>query len=190
MMLIKPEQKQDGIKPKAEFVIKLSWDNANTSDVDLWVRDPAGNIAFFREKEVGLMHLDRDDLGKKNDTIIMPNGKNIDFPYNEELLILRGIMEGEYIVNVHLFSMNTTPPPTKATIRIEKLNPFHRVVFEKTVTLEYIHHEITVTRFTMRKDGWIMEYTDLPMMLIDDTNAQLQPRNFDFGAGAGPGEER
>ena len=107
MMLIKPEQKQDGIKPKAEFVIKLSWDNANTSDVDVWVRDPAGNVCFFREKEVGLMHLDRDDLGKQNDTIIMPDGKEIIFPYNEELLILRGIMEGEYVINVHLFSINT-----------------------------------------------------------------------------------
>ena len=136
------------------------------------------------------MHLDRDDLGKQNDTIIMPDGKEIIFPYNEELLILRGIMEGEYVINVHLFSINTTPPPTKATIRIVKLNPFHRIVFEKTVTLEYIHHEITVTRFTMRRDGWIMEYDDLPMMLIDDTNVQLQPRIPGYLLNGPPGEER
>jgi len=35
------------------------------------LQDPAGNVLHFRQKDVGLAHLDRDDLGKINDIITL-----------------------------------------------------------------------------------------------------------------------
>ena len=172
LLLIKPEQKSEGIKPKAEYVITVTWDDANSNDVDTWMRDPAGNVCYFRDKEIGLMHLDRDDLGEQNDKIYMPDGTVVEFKSNQEMMTIRGIIPGEYILNVHLFAVRD-PSPTKVRIRIEKLNPVHLIVFQKEVILTAKWHEITVTRFTMNADGWIINFDDLPMVLVDDTQLQL-----------------
>ena len=69
----------------------------------MWVRDPLGNAAGFKSKDVGLMSLDRDDLGKANDKVTTSDGKTIIVRNNEEHLTIRGIIPGEYIINVHLY---------------------------------------------------------------------------------------
>ena len=53
--------KAGDIPSKAEFIVNLSWPDMNPDDIDTWVQDPAGNLVWFRAREAGLMHLDRDD---------------------------------------------------------------------------------------------------------------------------------
>ena len=146
LLLVQPQNKKDGVRPKAEFLITVSWENNDQNDIDTWLRDPAGNICFFKDKDTGLMNLDRDDLGSSNDTIQMPDGTVIDFPYNEETMTIRGIIPGEWILNVHFFKEKNNPKgkPTKVTIRINKMNPTTQTVFQKTVILEKPWQEITV----------------------------------------------
>jgi len=67
----------------------------------LIVEDPRGNIVYFQNKEVGLMHLDRDDRGTIADRIII-DGKNIENPANQEIVTIRGYMAGEYVVNLYI----------------------------------------------------------------------------------------
>ena len=55
------------------------------------------------------MHLDRDDLGDKNDKIYLPDGSMIKVPQNQELLTIRGIVPGEYVLNIHMYSSTTIP---------------------------------------------------------------------------------
>ena len=50
-----------------EFLITVFWPDNLEDDVDIYVEDPAGNLVWFKSREPGLMHLDRDDLGKRND---------------------------------------------------------------------------------------------------------------------------
>ena len=50
------------------------------------------------------MHLDRDDRGNVNDTIDF-DGKTIDNPLNQEIVTIRVVVPGEYIVNVHYLSL-------------------------------------------------------------------------------------
>ena len=58
-------QKQDNnTETKAEFIITVEWPTESNDDVDSYLQDPLGNIVYFRRREDGLMHLDRDDLGK------------------------------------------------------------------------------------------------------------------------------
>src|SRR5918995_519718 len=68
-LMINPIARSGAVDPKAEFLITLTWPDGRKEDVDLYIEDPAGNLVWFREREAGLMHLDRDDLGLRNDVI-------------------------------------------------------------------------------------------------------------------------
>mgnify|MGYP006946111184 CR=1 FL=1 len=80
----------------------VGWPDRNPNDIDTWVQDPGGKLVWFRNREAGLMHLDRDDRGNFKDTITV-DGKQIENPINQETVTLRGIEKGEYIVNVHQY---------------------------------------------------------------------------------------
>ena len=74
-ILMNPIAKDKDIEEKSDFIIILTWDDESGDDIDLWVRDPLGNIVSFRNRGAGLMHLDRDDLGLSNDRILKSDGK-------------------------------------------------------------------------------------------------------------------
>ena len=57
-------------------------------DVDTYVEDPSGNLVAFMRREEGLMHLDRDDLGKRNDSVL-PDYGVVEYTENRELVTLR-----------------------------------------------------------------------------------------------------
>ena len=58
---------------KAEYIITVDWDDSLEDDVDLWVKDPNGEIVSYLKKDAGWLHLDRDDRGVINDTVIIDN---------------------------------------------------------------------------------------------------------------------
>ena len=98
-MLIKPTPEEAKIDPNAEYIITVSWPDEHPDDIDTYVEDPEGNIVWYHIRESGLMHLDRDDRGNFKDTIVL-DGEKINNPINQETVTLRGIMPGEYVVNV------------------------------------------------------------------------------------------
>ena len=102
VLLINPIAKSGAVDAKAEFLITLSWPEGRREDVDLYVQDPAGEMVWFRSREAGLMHLDRDDLGERNDVIEVA-GRQVRNPLNQEIVSIRGILPGEYVVNLHLY---------------------------------------------------------------------------------------
>ena len=73
-LLISPIKKKKEIEQKAEYVVTVVWPNEHTDDVDTWLEDPAEKLMSFRNKEIGLLHLDRDDLGSRNDRVKQPDG--------------------------------------------------------------------------------------------------------------------
>ena len=111
------------------------------------------------------MHLDRDDLGKRNDEVITAAG-TILFPENREIVTLRGIVPGEYVVNVHCyFKVGSDPVPV--TIQIDKINPYS-VVLRETVDLSNKGEEITVTRFSVNSKGEVTNVNKLPKKLVQE----------------------
>jgi hypothetical protein len=119
---INPKNKDADIKTKAEFVITVTWNVNSKDDVDTWLQDPAGNVLHFRQKDIGLAHLDRDDLGIINDSITLKDGRIIEYPHNQELTTIRGFVGGEWVLNVHMYNKRD-PDPTLVEIRMDKLNP-------------------------------------------------------------------
>lgn len=156
--------KAGDIPAKAEFIITVSWPDNNPNDLDTWVQDPAGDLVWFRAREAGLMHLDRDDRGLANDTIVV-NGKQIVNPLNQEVVTLRGIAPGEYTVNIQYYETKNGEP-VEATVSLVKVNPRAEVVYYGTATLARKGDEATALRFTVLPDGTVNNINTLPKTLV------------------------
>ena len=91
-MMMNVEKQDANAKMKAEYLITITWQDKSADDVDVWLEDPLGNVLFFRNKEIPMAHLDRDDLGLVNDTIILPNGNKETYERNQEIITIRGFI--------------------------------------------------------------------------------------------------
>ena len=162
------------IRTDGEYAITMVWPDGSMDDVDLYVRDPAGKIAFFSARDVGLMHLEHDDQGASSDQEKTGSG-NVQVDRNEERVILRGTIPGEYTVNAHMYGKRD-PQPTTVTIRLFKLKGDDTQVAMRSVTLARDGAEMTAFRFIVNADGSLAEINQLQRSLV--------------GAGAGAGQPR
>ncbi len=156
--------KAGDIPSKAEYIINVAWPDLNPNDIDTWVQDPAGNLVWFRQREAGLMFLDRDDRGDANDAIIV-NGQRIASPFRQEVVTLRGIVPGEFTVNAQYYQ-SRDGQPVDVTISIIKVNPRAQVVFHGQLRLSRQGDEATAARFTLLADGQVVNVNTLPKTLV------------------------
>ena len=176
-ILISPIKKKKEIEQKAEYVITVTWPGTMKDDIDSWLEDPAGKIMYFREKEVGLMHLDRDDLGKMNDQQFVPGVGMVNYPYNREITTIRGVMPGEYVFNVHLYRKTSKVNSIPVTVILEKLNPQVKLLYSKVITLTNYWEEKTVMRFVLDIDGEITESFFIYKPLIEQVIGKREDSN-------------
>jgi hypothetical protein len=165
LLAISPDSKEGKIDSKAEFIITMDWPDNHPDDLDLFVQDPLGNIAWYRHREAGFLTLDRDDRGGAND-FIMVNDRKIASPIREEIVTVRGIVAGEYTVNVSHFQA-TTGQPVAATVKVQKLNPVAQVIFDDKVTVDHIGDEKTALRFTLDAGGKVLDVQRRPKSLLE-----------------------
>jgi len=162
--LINPTAKTGAVDLKAEVIITMNWPDNDPDDMDLYVEDPIGNIVWYHSKEAGLLHLDRDDRGNYRDTITV-NGRTIQNPLNQETVTVRGIVPGEYVVNVHEF-IATSTDKVPVSVKVEKLNPTATVVFYGTTGFDHKGQEETFVRFTLDPDGQVSDVNTRPKSLV------------------------
>ena len=103
-LLIKPEAKKEDFERKAEFVVVMEWDHDQPDDIDLYVQAPTNSTAHFRLPITNFMYLDKDDLGFANDIVKNVDGTITKVNINREVVTIRGIIPGEYIINAHYYS--------------------------------------------------------------------------------------
>jgi len=171
-LMIQPILKKAEVHTQAEYIITVTWPVNNKDDIDTWLEDPLGNVLFFRNKEVGLSHLDRDDLGHSNDVIYLADGSSVTYPYNQEITTIRGFIGGEWTLNLHMYSKNEENPTT-ARVVVDKLNPKLKTIIAKDITLGERGEEITVARFEMGSSGDILSVNDMYKGLIKVENIPL-----------------
>jgi hypothetical protein len=165
MIAMNPKAKTGIIDAKAEFIITVTWPDLNPNDIDTWVQDPAGNLVWFRAREGGMMHLDRDDRGVSNDTIVI-NGQTVVNPLNQEVVTVRGFAPGEYTVNLHYYDSKNSKA-VEANVSVVKVNPRAEVVYYGTVTLERKGDEQTAVRFSVNPDGSVDSVNTLAKTLVE-----------------------
>ena len=172
-LLIKPEQKKEDFERRAEFVVVMEWNHDQPDDIDLYVQDPTQAKVHFRLPIVNFMYLDKDDLGFANDVVKYKDGTTKKVNINREVVTIRGIIAGEYVINAHYYSsrewtrigqLNTNvdvaasekvenkKKPLTVKIELHKVNPYTILwVGEKTFSSK--GQEETFVRFTIDKDG-------------------------------------
>jgi len=174
-LLIKPEAKKQDFERKAEFVVVMEWDHDQPDDIDLYVRDPTNSTVHFRLPTANFMYLDKDDLGYANDIVMNVDGTITKVNINREVVTIRGIIPGEYIINAHYYSARKWTGRTLATnmggggvyevrkgkqtgkqltvkIELHKVDPYKIWwIGEKTFTRR--GQEETFVRFTIDSDG-------------------------------------
>ncbi len=165
IMFMNPEAKSGIIDPKAEYILTITWADNSPDDIDVWVEDPEGQVVWFRTPEAGLLHLDRDDRGLVNDTITV-NGEELQNPLNQEVITLRGVVKGEYVVNLHYYA-SETGKPVDVNVRLAKVNPKLEIVYYGTVNMEKRGDEKTALRFSIGNDGKVYGINFLPKSLVD-----------------------
>jgi len=151
ILFINPISKLGNVNLKAEYIISVDWKDNLPDDVDLWVEDPNGEIVSYLKKDAGWLHLDRDDQGIVNDKVLI-NDKEVIYPLNREVVTLRGIIPGEYIVNLYLYE-NKSSLPVNVKVKIERVNPTLKLVFFDNRVLPAKDTEITVARFFLDELG-------------------------------------
>ena len=172
-ILIKPEAKKEDFERKAEFVVVMEWDHDQPDDIDLYVQDPTNTTVHFRLPIANFMYLDKDDLGFANDIVKNIDGTITKVNINREVVTIRGIIPGEYIINAHYYSARKWTGQTlttnvdnsyelgkgkstgkKLTVKIElyKVDPYKIWwIGEKTFT--HRAQEETFVRFIIDPDG-------------------------------------
>jgi len=177
-LLIQPIVKKAEVSTQAEFIITVTWPADNSDDIDTWLEDPLGNLIWFRQKENGLMHIDRDDIGSITDTLKLADGTIIIYPYNQEITTIRGFVPGEWILNIHVYRKREKEA-TLVKVTVDKLNPTLQTIILKEIEMVENWEEVTVARFEMTGNGEIMSIDDLPKRLVKAGG------NYDSSGGGG-----
>lgn len=163
--LVVSQQKEDGkVDSKAEFFISMTWPDNHPDDFDLFVQDPIGNVVWYRRRDIGFMSLERDNRGGANDFITVGDEK-IRSPPRQELVSIRGIVAGEYTVNVYHFSAQTNLP-VPVTVTVEKLNPRVSVVAKRTLDIHGSSVEKTAARFTLDAKGEVVSTSEVDRSIL------------------------
>ena len=173
-MMINPLSKENTKEAKEIFLISVTWPEGKPHDIDTYLMDPTRRSVFFNAKEVGMMHLERDDRGHVGDNLILPDGQKVEYESNIETVSIRGIIPGEYICNVHMYSLNynyedyldengeemVVDQTCKVKIQLIRIDGMS-VEIENEVELLRIGQEKTAFRFTLNSQGKITDKNTL-----------------------------
>jgi hypothetical protein len=142
-----PKQKmKDGdIKSPGTVMVETFW--KENTDVDVWVKSPNDLPVGYSRKTGRYFDLLRDDLGNKYEA-----SANI----HHENVFSRNAPEGEYVVNLHMYSnRDNSPFPIEVTVdvRIVKSSDNDKIpiikVLRTKVPLIKLGEEVTVVRFRL-----------------------------------------
>jgi len=169
LLVINPEAKQGKIDTKADFIVTMTWPDSHPDDIDLYAEDPLGNIVWYHVREAGFMVLDRDDRGGLNNSI-MVDGKRMSSPIRQETVSIRGIIAGEYTVNINHY-LATTNAPVPVSVKVEKVNPTVEVIHYDTMIVDHAGQERTAVRFRVADSGRVTDVNRQDKSLIQLTRS-------------------
>lgn len=168
ILAFNPRARKAGDVPaKAEFMVTVSWPDNNPNDIDTWVLEPGGKTLWFRQRDAGLLHLDRDDRGAKNNSVIV-NGRELSSPIRQEIVTLRGIVPGEYVVNAHYYD-SRDQQPVDVSVAVVKVNPQAEIIYTGTQQIPRKGDERTLVRFTIDESGRVLDLSTTPKTIVQRT---------------------
>lgn len=155
-----PKEAEAAIRSPGNVIVEIRWPDEVDADVDLWVQAPGDTPVGYSNKGGMFFNLLRDDLGRRGDTTDL----------NYEISYSRGVPEGEYTVNVHLYRNTggyvSIPVTISVSVKSNTNESAHRLLATKLL-LEYEGEERTAFRFSLDDKGKLLRDSvhDLPKPL-------------------------
>ncbi len=136
--------------PPGNLSVHIDWPSGN-NDVDLWVDGPGqAKPVGFSNKSGRVWNLLRDDLGSSG-----YDASNA----NYEDAVTRGVVPGEYVINVFCYRCDSVPQEVYVEITVNTGDPHSSAplkrLLQTTISLVRNHQERTVIRFRLKADGTI-----------------------------------
>lgn len=146
------QQKETVEQPPTQgnLTVELYWNDDVNVDVDLWLRASADGIPVGYSNKGGVVfNLLRDDVGTQVDL----SGRNMEIAYS------RGLPDGEYIINAHLFSVrdsSNVPLPIKLLVSYRRDdNGVNQQLFLIDSVLKHYGEEKTLARFNVKNGEFV-----------------------------------
>ncbi|HKB93845.1 MAG TPA: hypothetical protein VKC62_06405 [Gaiellaceae bacterium] len=124
-------------------------------DVDLYVRDPHGDIGWYGALQTGALSLEHDTIPGVTDPV--KDGEH-------ELMVLRESSAGEYVANVLVYKGGA---PAVVTVELWDLRGFRKhVVYSRSFTVQREGQQATAFRWTLNARGEVTGHSLLPADLL------------------------
>lgn len=141
----KTQEETDEHTPPGNVVVELHWPDELPVDVDLWVQAPNDVPVGFWNQGSQYFNLLRDDLGMEGDA----SGRNYEVSYS------RGILPGEYTVNVHMYGKVPAGivVPVRVVVSVKRKYDSLQQILETSLDLHRRNQEETAFRFRLAETG-------------------------------------
>jgi hypothetical protein len=155
-----PAKAEEEARSPGNVIVEIRWPDEINADVDLWVEAPGDVPVGYSNKGGTIFNLLRDDLGLHADFSQM----------NYEVSYSRGIPEGEYTVNLHLYRDLSGNLPIQVSVVVSvKPSPEQaaKQVLATKVPLKVEGQEVTAFRFILDEKARVVTGSvhDLPKAL-------------------------
>lgn len=144
---IKKESAEEAKDHKApgQVIVEMQWPPTMPYDLDLWVKAPGEQPVGFWNQGGIVFNLLRDDLGDEGDAT----------KQNYEVSYSRGIPQGEYVVNIHMYGPlpRGVVVPVIVTVSTRQEFGHTRQILNTTVRLDRRNQEETAFKFRLTSEG-------------------------------------
>lgn len=146
LSFVNPKAKEaEATQSPGNMSITAAWTEGH-HDCDLWVMGPGEAKAIGYSNRAGkLFNLLRDDLGEAGDSM----------PLNYENAYSRGLPAGQYVINIHGYSIRDVAVQVSIEVRFGSPGASPKLAFEETLTLVQ-GQERTVIAFRLDDKGNIV----------------------------------
>jgi hypothetical protein len=127
----------------------------SSDDVDLYVRDPSGDIAWYGSLQAGALSLEHDTVPGVTDPA--KSGEH-------ELTVIREAAPGEYVANAQVYNGQA---PAAVTVQLWDLRGLHkRMVLSRTFRVQGVGTQATAFRWRLNRAGAYVGHSLLPADLL------------------------
>lgn len=137
------------MEPPGNVIVEVRWPDELDTDIDLWVQGPGDVPVGYSNKGGKLFNLLRDDLGRRADATAL----------NYEVSYSRGVVQGEYVVNLHLYRNMARKVPIPATVVASvkrSVGESARQLLTTEVAFGREGQELTAFRFRLDAEGGLV----------------------------------
>lgn len=157
VQLAPPPKPASAIRTFGLYAVVLTWPQNCHADLDLYVRQPSGEIVYFSHANGTAAHLEHDDLGTLGAYHLEDN---------LERTVIRSAQPGEYVANVHVYDGHECRFPAHARVELWRLSGADERVFTVELRMRGKGDEQTAFRFSLGGDGSLGGVNRLPRRLI------------------------